>query len=203
MLAGIKIQKLRDSQKGITGLETAIILIAFVVVAAVFAYTVLSAGLFATGKSSESVYSGLKSSQSTLQLSGAVFGYDTDDNEYLDKLEFTLKLAQGGAPMNFTPGTPASSKNKVVIAYSGSSQYKEELAWSKTAMGTDDGDDILEENEIFRITIDHLEDGAVNGLTPNLKRKQQFVIEVKPAIGATLTIERRLPNGIDMVMNLN
>ena len=33
-------------QKGITGLETAIILIAFVVVAAVFAYTVLSAGLF-------------------------------------------------------------------------------------------------------------------------------------------------------------
>ena len=39
-------------EKGITGLETAIILIAFVVVAAVFAYTALSAGLFATQKSS-------------------------------------------------------------------------------------------------------------------------------------------------------
>ena len=48
------------SQKGITGLETAIILIAFVVVAAVFAYTVLSAGLFATQKSQEAVYSGLE-----------------------------------------------------------------------------------------------------------------------------------------------
>ena len=37
-------------EKGITGLETAIILIAFVVVASVFAYTVLSAGLFASQK---------------------------------------------------------------------------------------------------------------------------------------------------------
>ena len=32
--------------KGITGLETAIVLIAFVVVASVFAFTILSAGVF-------------------------------------------------------------------------------------------------------------------------------------------------------------
>jgi flagellin-like protein len=60
------------SQQGITGLETAIILIAFVVVAAVFAYTVLSAGLFSTQKSQEAVYSGLQETQSTLKLTGAV-----------------------------------------------------------------------------------------------------------------------------------
>ena len=60
------------SQKGITGLETAIILIAFVVVAAVFAYTVLSAGLFSTQKSQEAVYSGLQQTQSTLELKGSV-----------------------------------------------------------------------------------------------------------------------------------
>jgi len=61
-------------EKGITGLETAIILIAFVVVAAVFAYTVLSAGLFSTQKSQEAVYSGLEETQSTLELKGAVVG---------------------------------------------------------------------------------------------------------------------------------
>jgi flagellin-like protein len=59
-------------QKGITGLETAIILIAFVVVAAVFAYTVLSAGLFSTQKSQEAVYSGLEETQSTLAVKGSV-----------------------------------------------------------------------------------------------------------------------------------
>jgi len=39
-------RKIRDKQEGITGLKTAIILIAFVIVASVFAYVVLSAGLF-------------------------------------------------------------------------------------------------------------------------------------------------------------
>ena len=35
-------------ERGITGLETAIILIAFVVVASVFAFTVLSTGIFSS-----------------------------------------------------------------------------------------------------------------------------------------------------------
>ncbi len=60
------------NQRGITGLETAIILIAFVVVAAVFAYTVLSAGLFSTQKSQEAVYSGLAETQATMEVKGAV-----------------------------------------------------------------------------------------------------------------------------------
>jgi len=41
-----KLQKLLTEERGITTLETAIILIAFVVVAAVFAFTILSAGTF-------------------------------------------------------------------------------------------------------------------------------------------------------------
>lgn len=65
-------RKIDKNQGGITGLETAIILIAFVVVAAVFAYTVLSAGLFSSQKSSEAVYAGLEETQSTLELKGAV-----------------------------------------------------------------------------------------------------------------------------------
>ena len=45
----------RKGQKGITGLETAIILIAFVTVAAVLAYTVLSAGIFSSERGKEAV----------------------------------------------------------------------------------------------------------------------------------------------------
>ncbi len=44
------IKSLRRDERGITGLETAIILIAFVVVASVFAYIVLSAGIFSSQK---------------------------------------------------------------------------------------------------------------------------------------------------------
>ena len=49
-----------DQQRGITGLETAIILIAFVVVASIFAFTVLSTGIFASERAKETVYAGLE-----------------------------------------------------------------------------------------------------------------------------------------------
>ena len=46
-------------QRGITGLETAIVLIAFVVVASVFAFSVISTGLFISEKAAESASAGL------------------------------------------------------------------------------------------------------------------------------------------------
>ena len=48
------------SQKGITGLETAIVLIAFVVVASVFAFTILSAGVFSSEANKQTIHAGLK-----------------------------------------------------------------------------------------------------------------------------------------------
>ncbi|MDA1035736.1 MAG: hypothetical protein O3B65_02505 [Chloroflexi bacterium] len=59
-------------QRGITGVETAIVLIAFVVVASVFAYTVLSAGVFSSEKSKEAIYAGLEQARGTMALVGSV-----------------------------------------------------------------------------------------------------------------------------------
>ena len=53
------LSRLLNRQQGITGIETAIILIAFVIVASVFAYVVLSAGLFSTQEAKEAIHSGL------------------------------------------------------------------------------------------------------------------------------------------------
>ena len=52
------LDRLHRNERGITGLETAIILIAFVTVAAVLAYSVLSAGLFSAERGTETVYQG-------------------------------------------------------------------------------------------------------------------------------------------------
>ena len=59
-------------QRGITGLETAIILIAFVVVASVFAYTVLSAGIFSSEKGKEAIHAGLETARGSMELVGSV-----------------------------------------------------------------------------------------------------------------------------------
>jgi len=72
-----RLNDLHIGQSGITGLETAIVLIAFVVVAAVFAFTVLTTGLFTSEKAKETVMSGV-SSQSSLELVGSVIAGGTN-----------------------------------------------------------------------------------------------------------------------------
>ena len=60
------------NERGVTGLETAIILIAFVVVASVFAFTVLSIGIFSSERGKETVFAGLEEAQGTLEPKGRV-----------------------------------------------------------------------------------------------------------------------------------
>ena len=59
-------------ERGVTGLETAIILIAFVVVASVFAFTVLSTGIFSAERGKETIHAGLQQSRSSVELKGSV-----------------------------------------------------------------------------------------------------------------------------------
>ena len=58
-------RKLGKDERGITGLETAIILIAFVVVASVFSYVVLSAGFLCTDAAKGTIIDGLDKAQAT------------------------------------------------------------------------------------------------------------------------------------------
>lgn len=68
----MRLRALSDDQRGVTGLETAIILIAFVVVASVFAFTVLSTGIFSAERGKETIHAGLKGARSSLELKGSV-----------------------------------------------------------------------------------------------------------------------------------
>ena len=66
-------------ERGVTGLETAIILIAFVVVASVFAFTVLSTGIFSAERGKETIHAGLKGARSSLEIKGAVVANGVKD----------------------------------------------------------------------------------------------------------------------------
>lgn len=57
-------------QRGATGLETAIVLIAFVVVSTVFAFAALSTGLFSADKSKDTIEAGLAEARSTVEVKG-------------------------------------------------------------------------------------------------------------------------------------
>jgi len=206
--------KFLRKEKGITGLETAIILIAFVVVAAVFAYTALSAGLFSTQKAQEAVYSGLKEAQSTLELKGGIIatGNVTGASGSIGQLTFTVANVLGGEPVDFTEpsggaaGIATGNDHKVVINYIDNAQQITDLYWTVDKMGNDDGDYLLETGEKFQITVGDIDGGAagnlVQALFPNLSVNQRFSITVMTPIGAILTIERTTPPYIDKIINL-
>jgi archaeal flagellin FlaB len=210
---------LKQNQKGITGIETAIILIAFVVVAAVFAYVVLSAGLFSSQKSQEAVYSGIKTTQNTIEVKGGIIAVaeTAGNNGVISQFSFTLTNAIGAGMQDFTPplatGTdgrcPANSPNKVVISYVDSYQKVDDLFWTLTKIGASGNDYLLDSNEVFQITVGSTTAGLnggnlVNSLTTHpLSVNTPFTIEVKPPLGAVLIMERTTPAYIEHVMNLH
>ena len=73
------IKALVTRERGVTGLETAIILIAFVVVASVFAFTVLSTGIFSAERGKETALAGLKQARGTIELKGSVIANGVTD----------------------------------------------------------------------------------------------------------------------------
>jgi archaeal flagellin FlaB len=186
-----------------TGLETAIILIAFVTVAAVFGYAVLSAGLFSAERGKETIYAGLNEAKSNMELSGSVIGLGDAANPptYLDKVKFTVKNAIAGNPIDLTPNSGGTAgKNKCVISITTDGDYQNDIAWTTAFIGHDNGNALLETGEQCEITID------VHGLSlagGDLGANKVFSIQVKPSIGSTITIQRQLPPAIEPVMDLH
>jgi flagellin FlaB len=192
---------MRRDERGITGLETAIILIAFVVVASVFAYTVLSAGIFSSQKGQEAIHSGLEQARSTLEMKGNVVAQGNATQ--VDYLVFCLANALAGEAIDLTPPVndgsglaDGNSTNVVVISYSSGDMRTDDLAWTSTPMGLDDGDNLLEAGELFEITVD------LSGCGETVDTYHTFTIQVKPPVGSVLVIERTTPAALDTNMIL-
>lgn len=184
------LKNLRKDESGITALETAIILIAFIVVASVFAFTILSAGTTSTERGQEAIYAGLEGVQSSMEVKGTVIAEGNDDSSAVADVKFTVALANGGDPVDL--GTDGA----VVIGYRDAAQVVQDTAYTLTWYGASDGDDMLEDGEQAEITV------ALADLDPALATNTEFTIEVKPPTGAVLNIERTTPAAIEAVMEL-
>jgi flagellin FlaB len=194
------IHRINKGERGMTGLETAIILIAFVTVAAVFGYAVLSAGLFSAERGKETIYAGLDQARSNMETVGSVIATSTD-NTTVATLQFAVKNSIAGKAIDLTP-QDGTNANKTVISISGQDFYDNDVKWTATPVGTTNGNFILEGGEQFVIEID-LTDLGGTFTDPGLAKYETFTVQVKPALGSSLTIERTLPSRILPVIDLH
>jgi len=90
----------KKRMKGIVGIEAAIVLIAFVIVAAALAFVVLNMGMFTTQRSKEVIGRGLGEASSALEVDGSVLGL-VDSNRYVDVVSLPVKLSPGREAVDF------------------------------------------------------------------------------------------------------
>jgi flagellin FlaB len=180
------------NEDGFTGLEAAIVLIAFVVVAAVFSYVVLGAGFFTTQKSQQVVHAGVTQAASNIVVKGNVYGISADTAVGIDTLQFDIGLAAGGLPVDVqniqmvyaTPNTAPITLPfipNVIVPTAGHWVVSDK---------TTGASNLIQEGQYFTIKL-------MPPQSEELEPRDTFSLEIKPENGAALGIERTVPAGID------
>ena len=180
-------------KKGFTGLEAAIVLTAFIVVAAVFSYMVLGAGFFSTEKAKSVIHTGVEKATSSAEVAGDVIGHGWNYNYVNDTGEWNMSTSPTGDyesyyawanstatqhltnttyltvvefQIQLTAGETPLDMDKVVLSYSDSATYVAELAASGRTNASSGNLTISSWNYNLASTI---EMGKVNMLDPNEK----------------------------------
>ncbi len=193
------VRRTARQEQGITGLETAIILIAFVVVATVFAFVVLTTGVFSAERGKESVFAGLNKARGTAELRGGVVL--TASGTVVTDFQFALATTAGGEPV---PINPSGSTNRTVIAYRDEDTVDNDVTYTVTNI-VGDGDTLLEPGELLLVKIVRLTGIAdeTSSNPPTLVPNERFTFEIQTPVGATLDVTRQLPSEVAAVMQLH
>jgi flagellin FlaB len=177
----------KHNDEGFTGLEAAIVLIAFVVVAAVFSYVVLGAGFFTTQKAQETVHTGVQQATSALEPSGPV-NVKAADATTIANISFYLQLAAGGADVDMSKVIYTLSTSKKIQTFNNNEVNYTWVKTVPTSGAKDSHTGLLTPREMVLVNINP-------GFGTDLTVNDKFICEVKPPVGAALPIARTLPAG--------
>jgi flagellin FlaB len=184
-------RKLAKNDAAFTGLEAAIVLIAFVVVAAVFSYVMLGAGFFTSQKSKEVVHTGVDQATSSMELAGDIIGVGDTGTKKLTGIKVTLQLTAGNNPVDI---------ERTIVSYKTSDVYNQsvfngsvtdQVTWIQQVSSNN----LLEKFEKVQMNINFTSDEQVG---PNTK----ISLEVKPSTGAILPISVTTPPAMEKIMML-
>ena len=126
----------------------------------------------------------------TTSATGTITALTATYTQYgIDSIDINLANAAAGIPVNLTPGD-------TLVSY----QDKDSLSpgisnFGLTKLGKADADNLLEGGEVFKINVNTKAFGLTDG--------EEFVLQVKPPQGATVMIQRRVPDRIASVINLD
>ena len=90
----------RHTHRGIIGIESAIVLIAFVIVAAALAFVVLNMGFSTTQKAKTAIIAAVEEAGSSLEVAGKITAVGDVSDDVLNATSIPMKIVSGGATSN-------------------------------------------------------------------------------------------------------
>ena len=195
----------RGKKKGMVGIDTAIILIAFVLVAVAVAFVTLDMGMTSATKAKQTMVNGLQEASTALQVNGEVLGLTNK----------TGAVVEVAIPLGVTPGTGYVSFDIQTFAVSLTDQYGSYPNIYKGVNGT-----IKSNTSLYYIYIKHYNKNLTapiaqtyfitGNITPtvlgpygqglliiifnkNLTAYNSFMVTIQPSIGGALTVSRIIP----------
>ncbi len=209
-------------KKGIVGIEAAIVLIAFVIVAAALAFVALNMGLFTTQKSKEVISRGLGEASSALEVDGSVMGLTDGSN--VTAVSIPIKTAPGRQAVDLgtdkttvrliAGSTAFENVHSKVYFYNGTHLIDASNTSSVTALSTLELSTLVSTiwstsptspEAVFVIIKNVNEDGVLeygekavllvnlDGTAYELQPYAKVSVEIRPPEGSPLTVERTMP----------
>ena len=205
--------KLRKVRRGIVGIEAAIVLIAFVLVASALAFVVLNMGMFTTQETKEVIARAYEEATRAIDIAGNVVAKTSyPASSTVDLVAIPIKLTAGSRAVDLNKtavaitiikpdGTAQHTDNGYkyipettfsIIKDFGSEKGLNDLeatfVYVRTDEDTTTGDNLLEPGEIVLL---------VFKAPANTGPYSRIIVEIKPPQGASITVERIVPPKID------
>ena len=183
--------RVHADQRGIQALETAIMLVMFVIVASVLAFAVLTTGLAGAQKTQEVGLESLKDSSASMVLRGSIIGMANAAGTALENLTFTL--ASGGRA-----GKAADlSSEGTLVTYVDNEQAKnlESSEWSTTwLIGSGP---LLDSGEAVELQV------SLSVLDPPLGPQKEFFLRIRPVASSVMLLQRTTPPEFKRIVELS
>ena len=230
----------RHSHRGVIGVESAIVMIAFVIVAAALAFVVLNMGFTTSQMVKTTTIAGLKESSSTMKISSTVTAIGCIDSDSgcniiprINATTIPLKISKDGNSVYFSPdvisirylGTSIQYDNIYAGAITADIFRKPVLAFRQADQETDSSFDMFNganpvngtlpsETSAFiywvkRLNANQVLDQGEHAVlaiafAPNDRpyALDKINVEIMSSTGATLTMERYIPNINHEVLDL-
>lgn len=168
-------------ESGLTGLEAAIVLIAFVVTAAVFGYVIINSGSSTSQKSGQVVQAGIQQAEGTINLGGTVIAQADPLGTRMGSIVLYLENRYNSNGVNVDRVSYTLSTSDSVSTLQPGNVTTEFLE-------SRNGDRALDQGELAKVTL--------NTLGYSLNAGKKVTITVQPPTGNALVIERTLPGSL-------